>query len=64
MAAMEHVMQWDWPVQRFEAERYVEEYRFVTLDPVSLLEAYEMFVQGVEQGFDHLCQLFEPGDYA
>lgn len=41
MAAMEHVRQWDWPVWRLRAVQYVEEYGFVTLHPVSLLEAYE-----------------------
>lgn len=46
------------------ARRYVEEYRFVNLNQLSLREAYAIFVQGVVQIFDHLCQLFEPGDYA
>ena len=62
VASMEHVRQWDWPIQRFGARCYVEEYRFVNLDQVPLHEAYETFVWGVEQISDHLCQLFEPGD--
>nr|XP_013800690.1 PREDICTED: choline transporter-like protein 1 [Apteryx mantelli mantelli] len=64
MASVEHAQQWEWPIQRFGARRYVEEYRFVNLDQVLLHEAYEAFVQGVEQIFDHLGQLFEPDDYA
>lgn len=28
-----------------------------------MLEVYKTFDQGIEQIFDHLCQLFEAGDY-
>ena len=36
MASMEHVRQWGWPIQRLGARRYVEEYRSINLDQVSL----------------------------
>lgn len=61
--SMEHVRQWELLIQRFGARQYVEEYRFVNLDQLSLHEAYETFFQGLEQIFDHLQQLFETGDY-
>lgn len=41
----EHVGLWHWTVQNPRAGHYVEQYRFVTLGPKSVLEAYETFVR-------------------
>lgn len=64
VASIEHVWQWKWLFQRFAARWCVEEYSIVNLYQVSLHDAYETFVQGVEQIFVHLLQLFETGNYA
>ena len=61
VASMGHVQQWEWPIQRFRTRQYGEEYQSVNLDQFSLHDPY---VQGVEQGFDHLHRLFEPGGCA
>lgn len=65
MAFVVLIQQWEWLIPRFKVRQYIGEYSLVNLDQVSLHEAYvASFVQAVEQIFDHLHHLFEPGDYA
>lgn len=61
MAFVVLIQQWEWLIPRFKVRQYIGEYSLVNLDQVSLHEAYERFVQQI---FDHLHHLFEPGDYA
>lgn len=54
---------WEWQIQRFRDRQYVEEHRFINFGQVSLHKAYERFFQGIEQIYDYLCQVFDPGDH-
>ena len=52
MTSVVHIQQWEWLILGFKARQYVEEYSLVNFHWVSLHEAYETSVWGVEQIFD------------
>ncbi|XP_019340259.2 uncharacterized protein LOC106737847 isoform X1 [Alligator mississippiensis] len=54
----------DWPVARFGAARYTEEFRFVNLELVPLHVAYKAISEGIEQIIADLHAKFTPADYA
>lgn len=60
MASCKHILQWQWPVERW----YVEEFKSYSWGQVALYETYKTPEQGVEQISNHLHLLFEPFDYA